>query len=168
MIDAEGFRAAVGIIVTNDSNRLLWAKRISPKNAWQFPQGGLMEGETPEQAMYRELHEELGLEEADVELLAESDEWFFYRLPKRLIRHHSKPLCIGQKQKWFLLRMRAADEKVRFDAAGSPEFMGFRWVSYWYPLKRVIPFKRRVYRMALKAFAPILFPDKAVSPEEEV
>ncbi len=156
MIDAEGFRANVGIVLCNDDNRLLWAKRIRQRS-WQFPQGGIDEGETPEDAMYRELFEELGLERHHVEIIGRTPDWLHYRLPQRLIRRHSQPACIGQKQIWFLLRMVAAESAVRLDASNAPEFDHWRWVSYWYPLQAAVPFKRQVYACALSQFAPLLF-----------
>ena len=149
MIDSEGFRPNVGIIIANDHGQLLWARRVG-QDAWQFPQGGINDNETPEQAMYRELKEEVGLDPADVELICCTRGWLRYRLPKRMIRNHSKPLCIGQKQRWFLLRLRAQDSAVCFHHSHKPECDGWRWVSYWYPLGQVISFKREVYRGALK------------------
>lgn len=149
MIDSDGFRPNVGIILANDQGQVLWAKRVG-QDAWQFPQGGVDANETPEQAMFRELKEEIGLNPADVEVIGCTRGWLRYRLPKRMIRYHSKPLCIGQKQKWFLLRIRSDDASVCFSHSAKPEFDGWRWVSYWYPLGQVISFKREVYRSALK------------------
>lgn len=153
MIDSEGFRANVGIMLANGKGELLWARRIG-QDAWQFPQGGINQGESPEEALYRELGEEVGLTANDVEMLDCTRGWLRYRLPERSIRRDSKPLCIGQKQKWFLLRMLADDERVSFDNNGcKPEFDHWRWVSYWYPLGQVIAFKREVYRRAMKELA---------------
>lgn len=149
MIDADGFRSNVGIILANEHGQLLWARRIG-QDAWQFPQGGISSGETPEQALYRELHEEVGLTPEQVEVVACTRGWLRYRLPKRYIRKGQKPLCIGQKQKWFLLQMLADDGEVSFSNGEKPEFDNWRWVSYWYPLSQVISFKREVYRSALK------------------
>ncbi len=149
MIDSDGFRPNVGIILANDTGQVLWARRIG-QDAWQFPQGGINDNESPEQAMYRELKEEVGLNPKDVQIVGCTRGWLRYRLPKRMIRYHSKPLCIGQKQKWFLLRLTADDSAVSFEHSGKPEFDGWRWVSYWYPLGQVISFKREVYRSALK------------------
>lgn len=155
MIDDEGFRHGVGIILVNTKRQVFLAKRIG-KPAWQFPQGGLMADETPEQAMYRELGEEIGLQQQDVKILATTRRWLRYRLPARLVRHHSKPLCIGQKQKWFLLQL--VNENVEFNltVTDSPEFDSWAWVSYWYPLSQVVAFKRRVYSLAMKEFARIV------------
>ncbi|HAC66567.1 MAG TPA: RNA pyrophosphohydrolase [Pseudomonas sp.] len=155
VIDADGFRPNVGIILANDAGQVLWARRIN-QDAWQFPQGGIDDRETPEEALYRELNEEVGLSPEDVRILACTRGWLRYRLPQRMVRTHSRPLCIGQKQKWFLLRLTAEEQRVRMDVTGKPEFDGWRWVSYWYPLGQVVTFKREVYRRALKELAPRL------------
>lgn len=155
MIDADGFRPNVGIILTNRQGQVLWARRVGGQDAWQFPQGGINDGENPEQALFRELHEEVGLTRKDVKILGRTRGWLRYRLPHRLQRHGSQPLCIGQKQKWFLLEMLADDQAVRLDAHGKAEFDHWRWVSYWYPLDRVVSFKRDVYRRAMKELSPV-------------
>lgn len=155
VIDKSGYRYGVGIILVNNNRQLFFAKRIGMM-AWQFPQGGMQAGETPEQAMYRELKEEIGLNPDDVEVLAQTRRWLRYRLPQRLIRHYAKPLCIGQKQKWFLLRLTNPNANINLLANGDPEFDSWAWVSYWYPLKQVVTFKRRVYTMALKEFAKVV------------
>ncbi len=155
MIDQDGFRQGIGIILVNSNRQLFLAKRIG-KDAWQFPQGGMQGDETPEQAMFRELKEEIGLLPEDVKVLATTRRWLRYRLPKRLVRHYSQPLCVGQKQKWFLLRL--INNEASFDLAvtESPEFDSWAWVSYWYPLSQVVAFKRRVYNLAMKEFARIV------------
>lgn len=152
MIDADGFRANVGIILANTQGQVLWAKRIG-HDSWQFPQGGIDYGETPMEAMYRELYEEVGLLPEHVEVLAVTQNWLRYRLPKRFVRNEQNPLCIGQKQKWFLLRLDEENTQfIRFDTA-KPEFDHWEWVSYWYPLRYVVPFKRGVYQKALQELA---------------
>ncbi len=157
-IDAEGFRANVGIILANDAGKLLLAGRIGNKG-WQFPQGGLQQGESLEEAMFRELQEEVGLREADVEILAVTEDWLRYRLPDKFVRRQSKPLCIGQKQRWFLLRLVGDERQVRLDSAETPEFDRWRWVDFWRPVNEVIYFKRRVYSMALNELGPHVYPD---------
>ena len=97
-IDEEGFRANVGIILTNESGKLMLGGRVGARG-WQFPQGGILRGEDPETAMFRELEEEIGLNEQDVDILGVTSDWLHYRLPDKFIRKHSKPLCIGQKQR---------------------------------------------------------------------
>jgi putative (di)nucleoside polyphosphate hydrolase len=155
VIDFDGFRPNVGIVVSDDDGRLLWAKRCG-EQAWQFPQGGIRRGETPEQALYRELEEELGLQPDHVEVLAVTSGWLRYRLPPQFIRRGQRPLCIGQKQKWFLLRLRASEDRVRFDLGPRPEFDAWRWVDLSVPIDEVVAFKRTVYRKALTQFAPLL------------
>lgn len=144
-------------MLANDRGQLLWARRVGGRNAWQFPQGGINSGETPEQALYRELHEEIGLQPESVEVLGSTRGWLRYRLPKRYIRKGQTPVCVGQKQKWFLLRMLEEDAAVRLDANDTPEFDRWQWVSYWYPLEQVISFKREVYRRAMKELAQPLW-----------
>ncbi len=156
MIDSDGFRPNVGIMLANDAGQLLWARRIGGRDAWQFPQGGINAGESAEQALYRELEEEVGLAENAVRVIAATRGWLRYRLPRRFVRKGQEPLCIGQKQKWFLLQLRVADDAVRLDANSKPEFDHWQWVSYWYPLNQVVAFKREVYRSALKELAPPL------------
>ncbi|TKB55296.1 RNA pyrophosphohydrolase [Ferrimonas aestuarii] len=157
MIDNEGYRANVGIIICNRRGQVLWARRFG-QHSWQFPQGGVDQGETPEQTMYRELFEEVGLQKSDVKVLAVSRSWLRYRLPKRLIRQDSKPVCIGQKQKWFLLQLVADEKKIDLRRSGHPEFDDWRWVNYWYPVRQVVSFKREVYRKVMKEFSPIAMP----------
>jgi len=153
VIDSEGFRANVGIVLANDRGQVMWARRVGGRDAWQFPQGGISRGESPEEALYRELHEEVGLLPESVEILACTRGWLRYRLPKAYIRKGQNPVCIGQKQKWFLLRMLAEDAEVKLDCNAKPEFDHWEWVSYWYPLNQVIAFKREVYRQAMKELA---------------
>ena len=83
--------------------------------------------------------------------------WIRYRLPKRLIRSGTHPVCIGQKQKWFLLRLTCDDKDVDVLHSSHPEFDDWRWTSYWYPIRNVVSFKREVYRRALKELLPMLF-----------
>jgi len=156
-IDAEGFRANVGIILADSDGKLMLAGRAGSKG-WQFPQGGMLVGEEPEEAMYRELHEEVGLNPADVELLGVTPDWLRYRLPDKFIRRNSKPLCIGQKQRWFMLRLLTSADKVRFDLCEQPEFDRIRWVEYWRPVNEVIYFKRRVYARALHELGNSVYP----------
>lgn len=152
----KAYRPNVGIIVSNAQKKVLFAKRLGIHNAWQFPQGGIHEGETTEMAMYRELHEELGLLPEEVEILAESRQWLKYKLPAQFIRYHEKPVIIGQKQKWFLLRLLADEKKIAFEHAEKPEFDEWKWVDYWYPAQHVISFKREVYRQILEEFSTII------------
>lgn len=158
MIDKEGYRANVGIILCNAQDQVLWAQRRQ-HNSWQFPQGGVEPDETPEQAMYRELGEEVGLEPKHVEILGVTSDWLRYRLPKQYIRSGNDPVCIGQKQHWFLMRFKGKEADVRLDCQSPPEFESWRWVDYWQPAQEIVFFKREVYQLALHELAPILFPE---------
>ena len=156
-IDDEGFRANVGIILTDAAGKLLLGGRVSNKG-WQFPQGGMLHGEDLQDAMYRELYEEIGLEQDDVELLGVTQDWIRYRLPDKYVRRHSRPLCIGQKQRWFMLQLACPADKVRFDLGDEAEFDRVRWVDYWRPVNEVIDFKRRVYAQALHELGSTAYP----------
>ena len=107
-----------------------------------------------EDALFRELHEEVGLEPGDVEVIGSTRGWLRYRLPKQNVRNR----CIGQKQRWFLLRFTGEESRIRFDAAGTPEFEGWRWVDYWTPVREVVYFKRRVYVKALHELGRFIAP----------
>jgi len=155
MIDEEGYRANVGIILSNDEGRVFWARRVG-QNAWQFPQGGIDRAESPEEAMFRELREETGLEPDHVAVLGCTREWLKYRLPKRYVRRNQTPLCIGQKQIWYMLRMLGDETLFDLGASPKPEFDHWRWVEYWAPSREVIFFKRRVYERALAELEPLL------------
>lgn len=158
MVDADGFRPNVGIVLANGqgTGQVLWARRVGGHDAWQFPQGGIHEGETPEEALFRELHEEVGLQAGEVKIVASTKGWLRYRLPLRLRRNNSTPGFVGQKQKWFLLEMLAEDDAVSMDCGPKPEFDHWAWVSFWFPLTQVVDFKRGVYRRALAELAPHL------------
>ena len=114
MIDPDGFRPNVGIVLMHEDGRVFWARRVR-RDGWQFPQGGMNTDETPLEAMYRELHEETGLLPEHVDVLGVTPGWLRYRLPPRAIRRHDRLVCIGQKQVWFLLRFKGADGDLRLD-----------------------------------------------------
>lgn len=155
MIDPDGFRPNVAMVIMNNCGQVFWAQR-SNNDGWQFPQGGMNTDETPIEAMYRELFEETGLESHQVELLGSTPGWLRYSLPRRFQRIHSKPLCIGQKQVWFLLKLYDDNCQFNFKTTSDPEFRDFRWVDFWYPADNVIRFKRRVYRQALTLLEPMM------------
>jgi len=157
-IDEDGFRANVGIVLSNQEGSVLLGGRAG-RQGWQFPQGGVQVDETIEAAMYRELEEEVGLTSDDVELLGSTSGWLRYTLPDKYVRRNSEPLCIGQKQQWFLLRLVGQDHRVRLDTTSTPEFDRWRWVDYWLPVREVIYFKRSVYVQALRELGPMLFPE---------
>jgi putative (di)nucleoside polyphosphate hydrolase len=156
LIDPDGFRANVGIILMHRDQVFLG--RRTGGRGWQFPQGGVRQGESLEEALYRELEEEIGVAKADVSLLGQTDRWLRYRLPARYVRRNQRPVCIGQKQRWFLLRLAREDAVFDFRRTSEPEFDQFRWAQYWEPVKEVIYFKRAVYARALDELADLAFP----------
>jgi putative (di)nucleoside polyphosphate hydrolase len=156
-IDSQGFRANVGIILMRDGGELFLGGRRDGRG-WQFTQGGVQRNERPEEALYRELHEEIGLERADVELVAGTRGWLHYRLPRQYVRRRGSPVCIGQKQRWYLLRMLSDESRLNFQATPEPEFESGRWVDYWSPVREVIYFKRTVYAQALQELGEQAFP----------
>lgn len=158
MIDSEGYRLNVGIVLCNDAGHVFLARRVG-MHSWQFPQGGIKLKENPETAMFRELYEETGLIRKDVEVIGRTRDWLHYRLPERYIRRHSFPLCIGQKQVWFLLRLKVSEDRIRLDRCSKPEFDAWRWVEYWQPVQEVVYFKREVYRKALAELGELLVQD---------
>lgn len=149
MIDIDGYRPNVGIILLDDNGKVFFAKRYQD-NGWQFPQGGIDSNETSEEAMYRELYEEIGLKPKHVKLLGSTPGWLRYKLPKKFQRKNSKPLCIGQKQVWYLLKFIGKDRHLSFNHTDSPEFDDYKWVHFWYPVNKVVKFKKGVYIKALK------------------
>jgi len=158
VIDSKGYRANVGIILSNAEGRVFWARRAG-QDAWQFPQGGIRASETPLEAMYRELDEETGLQPQHVEVIGQTRRWLRYRLPARYIRRRSRPVCVGQKQRWFGLRLVGAETCVDLNRTRHPEFDDWCWVDYWHPPEGVIFFKRQVYRQALRELAPLVLPE---------
>jgi putative (di)nucleoside polyphosphate hydrolase len=148
MLDRDGYRPNVGIILANGRNEVFWGKRAN-QHAWQFPQGGIKHGETPEQAMYRELEEETGLKADHVRVLGRTRQWLRYEVPEKWVRRDWRGTYRGQKQIWYLLRMVGRDCDVKLRTSDKPEFDAWRWHEYWVPLEAVIEFKREVYREAL-------------------
>ena len=160
VIDTEGFRANVGIVLMRGDGSVFLGRRARG-GGWQFPQGGMQTGESVEQSLYRELHEEIGLTDQDVELVGATRDWIRYRLPARYVRREQLPLCIGQKQRWFLLRLRASAANFVFTATAEPEFDKWRWSGWWEPVREVIFFKRPVYVQMLTELAVMAFPQGA-------
>lgn len=171
MLDREGYRPNVGIVLLNQRNEVFWGKRVG-QHSWQFPQGGIQHGENPEQAMYRELHEEIGLAPQHVQIIGRTREWLRYDVPEEFLRRSQnlrsttgKPRASyrGQKQIWFLLRMVGRDSDISLRATDHPEFDAWRWSPYWVPLDVVIDFKREVYQLALSELARYLSRNRKMS-----
>jgi putative (di)nucleoside polyphosphate hydrolase len=155
MIDRDGYRPNVAIVLVNGRNQVFWGKRVK-EHAWQFPQGGIKPGETPEQAMYRELQEETGLWPQHVKILGRTRDWLHYNVPTHWVKREWRGTYKGQKQIWFLLRLVGRDCDISLRASGHPEFDAWRWHDYWVPLEAVIDFKRESYRLGLEQLAGFL------------
>lgn len=153
MIDHEGYRANVGIMLSNDQGKLLWARRYG-RDGWQFPQGGIQKNETPRQALFRELKEEIGLGQHEVEIINSTNGWLRYDLPKNLQRLSSKPVCIGQKQIWFLLKLTSSEKDIKLDCSDKPEFDSWCWIEPHLAAEQVVEFKQGVYRLAMSTLLP--------------
>ncbi|ENW4816975.1 RNA pyrophosphohydrolase [Neisseria gonorrhoeae] len=149
VLDREGYRPNVGIILINERNEVFWGKRVR-EHSWQFPQGGIKPGESPETAMYRELYEEVGLLPQHVKIVGRTRDWLRYDVPNNWVRREWRGSYRGQKQIWYLLRLTGRDCDVNLRATRHPEFDGWRWHQYWAPVDEVIDFKRDVYFGALK------------------
>lgn len=161
MLDREGYRPNVGIVLCNAKNEVFWGKRIR-EHSWQFPQGGIKRGETPEQAMYRELQEEIGLQPEHVRILGRTRGWLRYEVPTQWIKRDWRGSYKGQKQIWFLLRLVGRDSDVSLRANSKPEFDAWRWNDYWVPLDAVIEFKRAVYQQALSELIRFIDHDRRI------
>lgn len=155
MIDRDGYRPNVGIILCNAKNEVFWGKRVK-EHSWQFPQGGIKSGETPELAMFRELKEEVGLEPHHVRILGRTRDWLRYDVPERWLKRDWRGHYRGQKQIWFLLRLVGRDCDVCLRTSEKPEFDAWRWNEYWVPMNSVVDFKRDVYQKALQELARYL------------
>lgn len=148
------FRPGVGMMIINKDNKIFVGKRINSKtNGWQMPQGGIDLGETPSSAALREMHEEIG--SSNAKILAESKNWYSYRIPDFLVPRLWDGKFCGQKQKWFLIRFLGADEEIEISTA-SPEFEEWKWVAVDELLNGVVPFKILLYQKIINEFLPLI------------
>lgn len=166
MIDRDGYRPNVAIILCNAKNEVFWGKRIR-EHSWQFPQGGIKHGEAPEDAMFRELEEETGLKREHVRILGRTKNWLHYNVPNHWVKREWRGTYKGQKQIWYLLRLTGRDHDIHLRASEHPEFDAWRWHDYWVPLDAVIEFKRDVYRKALHQLVRYLDKPPRVSPRRQ-
>ncbi len=154
--DQNKYRLNVGIMIINSQGLIWMGKRrhtLSSPFSYQMPQGGIDPGETPEQTLWRELYEEVGLSQNECKVLAVSKNWYTYLIPPE---HKMRSKYAGQKQKWFLLQLTCPDETVCLNKTDYPEFSSFKWMTPEEAKNAVIPFKREVYQKVLAEFAPYL------------
>ncbi len=148
-------RPCTGILLFNDRGEVFTGRRLGASDhAWQWPQGGIDDGETPRQAALRELEEETGIPPSRVSILAEAPEWLEYELPADLIGKAWKGRWRGQRQKWFAMRYLGSDGEIDIRTA-HPEFDDWRWMMPEDVPALVVPFKRRVYERLVEIFAPL-------------
>ena len=158
------YRPGVGLMVLSPEGLVFVARRIDmPSEAWQMPQGGIDEGETPEQAALREFREEVGTDK--VEIIAESERWLSYDLPEELLPRLWGGRFRGQNQKWFLVRFTGTDDDIDI-ATENPEFLDWKWVELETIPDLIVPFKRRLYEDLVAEFGAIVraFKDGAAPP----
>ena len=156
--DRRPYRPCVGIMLFNADGRVFVGNRIDVAgDHWQMPQGGIDDGETPEQAAWRELREEVGTEKA--ELLAASADWLSYDLPAALSRRVWQGRYRGQTQRWFAFRFTGEDGDIDLGAHVA-EFEAWRWADIGELSALAIPFKRPVYDRVAAEFARFAAPDR--------
>jgi putative (di)nucleoside polyphosphate hydrolase len=147
-------RSGVGIVVLNENNMVLVAKRIdNPKNFWQMPQGGVDEGENYLAAAYRELEEETSIKK--VHLIEELDGHLTYLLPDHLLGIIWKGKYKGQKQKWFVMRYVGKDDEINVKTK-NPEFLEWKWIDLDLITELVVDFKLHVYQEIQKKVKKII------------
>ncbi len=145
------YRKGVGAVLINAEGQVFVARRIdTPGEAWQLPQGGIDEGETPRQAVLRELAEEIGTDKA--EIIAESADWLRYDLPGELADTVWGGRYRGQMQKWFALRFTGAEEDIDLEASRRPEFTDWKWAALEDLPRLIVPFKRALYEDIVAEF----------------
>ena len=148
---ANDFRRGVGIFLLNNEKKLWVGKRIdNMSDFWQMPQGGIDGEETPQEAMVRELGEEVGLKK-NFQIVEESQDWFYYKLPDKLKKKVWNGKYVGQKQKWFVCKFFGSDSEISLDNH-KPEFLEWKWINPYESLDRVVPFKRKMYKEVLTLF----------------
>ena len=156
MNEESNYRLNVGLIIVNNYGKVLICKRKN-SNQWQFPQGGIDEGESPIEAAKREIFEEVGIKPSKIKVLGKIKDWVKYKIPKELAKKSFKKKgIVGQKQKWFIFKIKS-EACITFVNDPDNEFDDFAWVSYWRPIALIVSFKKEVYRNVLAELLPIYF-----------
>ena len=156
MNEESNYRLNVGLIIVNNYGKVLICKRKN-SNQWQFPQGGIDEGESPIEAAKREIFEEVGIKPSKIKVLGKIKDWVKYEIPKELSKKSFKKKgIVGQKQKWFIFKIKS-EACITFVNDPDNEFDDFAWVSYWRPIALIVSFKKEVYRNVLAELLPIYF-----------
>ncbi|MBS1269099.1 MAG: RNA pyrophosphohydrolase [Gammaproteobacteria bacterium] len=154
----DGYRPNIGMILMNCFGKVLWARRAS-RDGWQFPQGGIERNESFEDALLRELYEEVGLGVHQVNMLAHTLRWMHYDLPGSYLkraRRRGDSKFRGQKQIWCLLVLLGDDSQVCLSASKKPEFDKWIWTDWWTAVQQIVDFKRPVYESVWSELNPFL------------
>jgi len=148
------YRRCVGMMIINDQKKILVGRRIDhPSGYWQMPQGGIDKNENPEEAVWREMMEEIGTNKA--ELIRSSSKWINYDIPKdTLATLPWGKKYVGQKQKWFIFRFKGKNSDINVGTE-NPEFSEWKWTKYDSLVNNIVPFKRKVYSIILEEFKDI-------------
>ena len=149
------YRKCVGMMIVNSENNVLVGKRLDhPSGYWQMPQGGIDENENPEEAVWREMMEEIGTNK--VILISSSKKWISYDIPIETLK--TLPWgnkYVGQIQKWFLFRFNGSDDDINVETK-NPEFSEWKWIDYNEITLNAVPFKKNVYQKIQDEFKVIL------------
>ena len=145
------YRSCVGMMILNDTNKILVGRRLDhPSGFWQMPQGGIDDDEKPEEAVWREMMEEIGTNNA--KLIKSTNQWYKYEIPKETLK--TLPWgekYIGQKQKWFAFRFTGKEEDINVNT-NNPEFSEWKWILHNSLVDNIVPFKRKLYKNVLSEF----------------
>ncbi len=148
------YRKCVGMMILNDYKQILVGKRLDhPSGYWQMPQGGIDDKENPEEAVWREMKEEIGTN--NVDLIKISSQWIKYEIPEETLSYLPwGKIYIGQIQKWFIFSFAGTDKDVDVQTE-NPEFSEWKWIDYKYLVKNAVPFKQKVYQKLLDEFSEL-------------
>ena len=150
------YRSGVGIMIINKNKEIFVGKRIdNHSDAWQMPQGGLDAGEGEDEAMFRELKEETGINDEAVKVIQKSQKYYYYNLPYKLQKKFWGGKYLGQKQKWYLVEFIGEESAINVKTE-DPEFSEWKWISKENLLNEIVPFKRDLYEDIIKEFEELL------------